>query len=113
MHTLPYGVTERRGAKSMRTANPSRARRKAIKRNAARHTEQTSTAIAPGYLNERAVSAYLGISMRTIQRWRLNGDGPPYYAFGPRRILYRQSDLDAWAITRRVGSTSAAAQLTN
>ncbi len=91
----------------MRTANHSRALRKPIKSNAARHTQQTA-ALPPVYLNERVAAAYLGISIRTIQRWRIAGDGPAYHQFGPRRILYRQSDLDAWAATRRISSTSEA-----
>ncbi len=87
-------------------ANLSRARRKAIKRNAAHHTERTNSTIAPGYLNEVATARYMGVSTRTLQRWRISGDGPAFYKFGERRTLYRREDLDQWALSRRVHSTS-------
>lgn len=52
------------------------------------------------YLNERDFSARYQISTRTLQRWRLTGDGAPYVRCGPRRILYPLAAAEAWAAAR-------------
>lgn len=51
---------------------------------------------------------YLGLSASTLNKLRLTGDGPPYYKLS-RRVVYRQSDLDAWLESHRRYSTSVAA----
>ena len=57
------------------------------------------------YLNTRRAAAYLGLSTRTLDRYRVSGDGPVFIKFGGR-VRYLQEDLDAWARTRRRKSTS-------
>ena len=57
------------------------------------------------YLSTRQAAAYLGLSPRTLDRYRVSGEGPDFYRFGGR-ILYRQADLEQWAAERRVSSTS-------
>ena len=57
------------------------------------------------YLSTREAAAYLGLSPRTLDRYRVSGEGPDFYRFGGR-ILYRQTDLEQWAAERRVSSTS-------
>lgn len=52
------------------------------------------------YLNERDFSARYQISTRTLQRWRLTGDGAPYVRIGPRRIVYLLAAAEAWAAAR-------------
>ena len=52
------------------------------------------------FLTEREFSARFKIPMRTAERWRRSGDGPPYVRLGPRRIAYRLSDCEAWAAAR-------------
>ena len=52
------------------------------------------------YLTERDFSARYHVSVRTLQRWRTSGDGPPFVRLGPRRVVYRLRDAEAWA-TRR------------
>ena len=38
----------------------------------------------------------LGVSIRTLERWRMDGDfGPPFVRLG-RLIFYRVSDVNAW-----------------
>jgi predicted site-specific integrase-resolvase len=37
----------------------------------------------------------LHISERTLERWRVEGCGPPYTK-AVRKVLYRQSDVDEW-----------------
>ncbi len=53
------------------------------------------------YLSTRKAAAVLGLSPRTLDRYRETGDGPAYHRFG-QRIVYRRDDLDAWAAKRRV-----------
>ena len=57
------------------------------------------------YLSTRAAAAHLGLSTRTLDRYRVAGDGPVFLKFGGR-VRYLCEDLDAWARTRRRKSTS-------
>ena len=57
------------------------------------------------YLNSRAAAAHLGLSTRTLDRFRVSGDGPVFLKFGGR-VRYLREDLDAWAQSRRRKSTS-------
>jgi predicted DNA-binding transcriptional regulator AlpA len=52
------------------------------------------------YLTEDEVSIRYHISPRTLQRWRVTGDGPPWVRLGQRRVAYRSSDCEAWAAAR-------------
>ena len=60
------------------------------------------------YLSTRRAAAVLGLSPRTLDRYRLSGVGPAHYRFG-NRILYRRADLADWAAARRVEAAGAAA----
>ena len=57
------------------------------------------------YLNTREAAAHLGLSTRTLDRYRVSGDGPVFLRFGGR-VRYTREDLDAWAKTRRRAPTS-------
>ncbi len=58
------------------------------------------------YLSAAAASAYLGdVPIRTLERWRLTGAGPPYTKIG-RTIRYAIEDLDGWMARHRRTSTS-------
>jgi predicted site-specific integrase-resolvase len=57
------------------------------------------------FLTERETAELLRVSVRTLQRWRLTGDGPPFCAFGGRR-LYARGDVMSWASSQRRRSTS-------
>ena len=48
------------------------------------------------HLSTRRAAAFLGLSPRTLDRYRVTGEGPVYHRFG-NRILYRRDDLEAWA----------------
>lgn len=52
------------------------------------------------FFDEKALSEHLRIPRRTIQRWRVTGDGPAFIRAGARRILYRREAVDAWAASR-------------
>ena len=58
----------------------------------------------PRYLSTREAAALLGISARTLECFREHGEGPTFRKFG-RSVRYAQSDLDAWADSRRRRST--------
>jgi len=57
------------------------------------------------YLNARDAAAHLGLSTRTLDRYRVSGEGPVFLRFGGR-VRYLAADLDEWARTRRRRSTS-------
>ena len=56
------------------------------------------------FLSPRQAADWLGLSTRTLERYRGTGEGPVFYRFG-RHVRYLQADLDAWAKTRRRTST--------
>jgi hypothetical protein len=56
----------------------------------------------PDYLGSTAdAAAYVGISPRTLIRWRSLRSGPPFIRVG-HRICYRKRDLDAWLDGSRI-----------
>lgn len=64
-----------------------------------------SESIMERCLTQRETSYVLRCSERTLERLRLSGLGPRYIKT-TRRVLYRESDLDAWLTARLVRSTS-------
>jgi hypothetical protein len=60
-------------------------------------------------LDEHSAARYLGgnkpLSIRTLQRHRLTGDGPPYIKIGAA-VRYHRDDLDQYIATQRRLSTS-------
>ena len=57
------------------------------------------------YLSTRQAAEWLGLSARTLERYRMTGGGPMYHLFGTA-VRYLREDLDAWAVNRRRRSTS-------
>ena len=55
-------------------------------------------------------AAYLGLSPRTLDGYRVSGDGPAFHRFG-NRVRYRRVDLDSWAAKRRATTTAEADRL--
>lgn len=61
---------------------------------------------------------YLGVSVKTLARYRQNGDGPPYIQYQSseskarnQRVNYLLGDLRNWRNGHRVSNTMQAAQL--
>ena len=50
-------------------------------------------------------AAYVHLNRRTLERYRVTGEGPKYLKLG-RLVFYRKSDLDAWLDARVRRSTS-------
>ena len=46
-------------------------------------------------VGEREASERLGLSVRTLQKWRLQGSGPPFLKLG-HAVRYDPEDLDAY-----------------
>jgi len=47
------------------------------------------------FLSNAEAAAFLGVSPRTVEKYRRDGRGPRFYKFG-RRVLYARSDLERW-----------------
>ncbi len=67
----------------------------------AQHGETDMTHADSEFLSTRKAAAHLGLSPRTLDRYRETGAGPAYHRFGAR-IVYRRAALDAGAAARRV-----------
>jgi hypothetical protein len=55
-------------------------------------------------LTQREAASALRLSERTLERWRVTGDGPKFVKAG-RRVLYSPTALDAWITSRTLQST--------
>ena len=57
------------------------------------------------YLSTHEAAMFLGLSHRTLERYRVTGEGPAFRKFG-RRVCYARTDLERWADGCRRSSTS-------
>ena len=57
------------------------------------------------YMGTREAAALLGLSPRTLDRYRVTGKGPEFHKFGSR-VRYLRADVEAWAAAWRRSSTS-------
>jgi hypothetical protein len=57
------------------------------------------------FVDENRGAEHLGVSPRTMQRWRMTGTGPPWFRIG-RLAKYRIADLTTWAEAQARISTS-------
>ena len=60
-----------------------------------------------GFFDTRRAADYLDLSPRTLDGYRVSGEGPAFHRFG-NRVRYRRPDLDAWAARRRAITTAEA-----
>lgn len=56
---------------------------------------------------ERTVADLLGVTTRTLQRWRITGDGPAWVRCGPRMVRYPEAAVSAWAAGRTYAHRAA------
>lgn len=61
-------------------------------------------------VTEDEAAKLLRVSVRTLGRLRVDGDGPRFVRLTGRRIGYAVADLEAWIRARAVGSTSEATE---
>lgn len=57
--------------------------------------KDAAAVLVPLVGTERAAELLGGLSPRTLERWRLDGQGPRYAKIG-RRCMYRPEDLAAF-----------------
>jgi hypothetical protein len=50
---------------------------------------------------------FVGLGVRTLQRYRQTGGGPTFVRLGARRLAYRIVDLRAWIALQRIGGGDA------
>lgn len=67
-------------------------------------TEAATVVAAPRmlgeYLTERQLSVELGVSVRTVIRWRRQQEAPLHTRIG-RRVFYHFKDIESWLQQRR------------
>jgi excisionase family DNA binding protein len=56
-------------------------------------------------LTQNQVAERISVSVRTLERFRVSGDGPRFVKAG-RLVRYRVEDVDAWVNARVRHSTS-------
>jgi predicted DNA-binding transcriptional regulator AlpA len=55
---------------------------------------------------EKRAAEFLGLSIKTLQKRRVTGDGPVFIRISSRCVRYRRADLIAWANSLARSSTS-------
>ncbi len=50
----------------------------------------------PSYLNEAEAAQYLGVSVKSLRRWRFDRRGPTYSKILGKLVRYTQQSLDSW-----------------
>jgi excisionase family DNA binding protein len=48
------------------------------------------------FLTPKRVAELLGVSVKTLERMRKDGSGPPFKKIGKKHIRYSVVELDAW-----------------
>jgi len=56
----------------------------------------------PRYINEADAAAYLGVSVKTLQRWRFKRRGPAYSKVGGKLVRYSLDDLNLFTDQCRI-----------
>lgn len=59
------------------------------------------------HLTPEKLAERLDTSLRSLERWRVTGDGPRYIRAGARRILYPLAEVEKWEADRLCGSRAA------
>lgn len=51
-------------------------------------------------LSQKTVAKLLDLSPRSLEAWRLRGDGPPFVRISKRCVRYRRSEVELWLSSR-------------
>jgi predicted DNA-binding transcriptional regulator AlpA len=57
-------------------------------------------------LSEHRAAELLGLSVRTLQRFRVEGRGPRFLKLGRKRVAYSETEIAAWLQSCQRESTS-------
>lgn len=52
-------------------------------------------------LTPREVADLLGVSVKTVETWRKQNAGPPWFQMSERVIRYRRGDVTEWLAAQR------------
>ena len=56
--------------------------------------------MATALLNSAQAAERLNVSARTLERWRVTGEGPEFVRVGARKVGYAPAACDAWMARR-------------
>lgn len=70
-------------------------------------TPRNTPADVDQLITETQAADFLGIAIRTLQKWRMNGTGPKFVRVSSRCVRYRRRELIAWADAHLKTSTAA------
>lgn len=51
-------------------------------------------------LTPKEVSDMIKVPAATLRYWRQRGTGPRSFKMGPRRVMYRERDVDEWVTSQ-------------
>src|SRR5262245_14997777 len=109
-HNSPYesmGTLARRYARvrnmPQRWPQPCRKSRYMLRRQ--QRPTATETPMPDALLTPAQAAAYLHVSPRTLEKWRMQGGGPRYSKL-VHRVVYTQLELDIWVAEQTRTSTS-------
>lgn len=57
---------------------------------------------SPNLLTQAHVARRLGVSVRTMRRWRAQGMGPDWLRVGKQAVMFREDDVGRWIMRQRV-----------
>ena len=69
-----------------------------------RERPRSNWPVVSPFLTTKEAAAYLRLSPRSIERLRVDGNGPPYKKCGKgkkAKVLYAIDDLDVWLVDAR------------
>lgn len=61
------------------------------------------------FLTVKEAAVHVGLSVHTLNAYRISGNGPPYFKLGGKHVRYDRTQLEAWARSDQRQSTSEAA----
>ncbi|MDO5535515.1 MAG: helix-turn-helix domain-containing protein [Propionibacteriaceae bacterium] len=70
------------------------------------HATSSGTSLLDRLLTPADLAARLGVSERTLARWRETGSGPTFIRTGGRSPRYSPDDVDEWLLNQRRTSTA-------
>lgn len=60
------------------------------------------------FIDEHQVAEMVGLSVKTLRRWRLFGRGPKYHKLNGRAVRYEIAEIEAWVAAQPTGGGRAA-----
>lgn len=102
---------KRRAPKKQQKRSTRKKQQKRKPRQTRQQRRQSQAVAVPGYkdpeawIDEDESAAELGLSPRTMQKFRVTGGGPPFFKFG-RVVKYKRRLNEDWALAQVRRSTS-------